>query len=104
MSPAVASRDACTVLIIWMPATTPICMVSCADALAMPRLDSSTALAMLAVSDGDAIPEPTPDSASAAMITTTDDAGLIDANTSIDAAMAAVPTTAADRSPNFTAR
>ena len=52
------SRDAWIVLIIWMPATTPICMVSCAAALAIPRFDSSTALAMLAVMDGEAMPDP----------------------------------------------
>src|SRR3954468_10564975 len=88
----------------WIPATTPICMVSCAAALAIPRFDSSTALAMLAVMDGDAMPEPTPDRASAATMTRADELGWIDANTSIDSDRAAVPTTAADRSPHLTAR
>src|SRR4051812_32400812 len=104
MRPAMGSRDAWIVLIIWMPATTPICMVSCAAALAIPRFDSSTALAMLAVMDGEAMPDPTPDKASAATITRADEVGWMEANTSIDSATAAVPTTAADRSPHLTAR
>src|SRR4051794_19911786 len=102
-SPLVASFDVWTVLISWMPATTPTCMVSCWAAEAMPKFDSSTALATEAAIDGVAMPEPSPDKASAHMIRASPEWVPTMANTSIDPTMVRLPVTADIRSPTRTA-
>lgn len=87
-----------------MPLTTPTCVSSCCDALAIPRCVSSTALATLAEIDGNAHPRPNPDSASAPSVTSGVVADSTVANASIDATTAIVPANADVRSPTFTAR
>ena len=87
-----------------MPLTTPTCVSSCCDALAIPRCASSTALATLEEIDGSADPRPSPDSASAPSATSGVVAGSTMANASIDTTTAIVPASADARSPTLTAR
>src|SRR5687768_14324532 len=86
-----------------IPMTPPIVLIIPTDADATPRCSSGTALATEDVSDGDAIPRPSPASARANATVQAEASPAIVENTAMDATIDAIPVTALNFSPSFTA-